>query len=62
MLVLQMQSMKQDMHEVADKLFLGSLNAAKNTNALRERGITHILSVEYTPLEPYLRSGRYNVE
>ncbi|XP_014664318.1 PREDICTED: dual specificity protein phosphatase 12-like isoform X2 [Priapulus caudatus] len=45
-----LQSVQGDMHEVAEKLFLGSLIAAKNWMELKRNGITHILSVMDVPL------------
>jgi hypothetical protein len=42
----------QDLNQIAPQLFLGSLEAAKNVNLLKELNVTHVLTVEDHSLEP----------
>lgn len=47
------------MSEIAPRLFLGSLRDAKNTDAIRDNGITHILScVDERSLERFVREEK----
>lgn len=48
----QLNTLRQDMHEIYDRVFLGSAEATRDITRLKEKGITHILTVEYSPLPP----------
>lgn len=48
----QLNTLRQDMHEIYSRVFLGSAEATKDIARLKEKGITNILTVEYSPLPP----------
>jgi len=47
----------QDLNQISPKLFLGSLEAAKNVDLLKQLNVTHVLTVEDHSLEPEIHKS-----